>query len=115
VNPKDLFHDPTVEWISVGPICERSEKTPNAPNQICLAQEAILQGLALQFHSDRLRPQHESRKIHFPPVRGGVGTVVEAQLALVAEIRDTSQVRGSELFRFPVHRLLVETAEEIIE
>lgn len=48
-------------------------------------------------------------------MRRSIGAVVEAELALVAEIGDASQVRGAKLFRFPIYGIPVETAEEIVE
>jgi hypothetical protein len=48
-------------------------------------------------------------------MRRCVRTVVKAQLALVAEIRDASQVSGTQPIRFPVDRFLVETIEEIFK
>jgi len=48
-------------------------------------------------------------------MRRGVGTVIETELALVAEVGDASEVCGVELLRFSIDRVSVEAHEKIAE
>ncbi|MCZ6624707.1 MAG: hypothetical protein O7B35_10835 [Deltaproteobacteria bacterium] len=41
--------------------------------------------------------------------------MIKAQLALIAEVGNASQVPGTELFGLPIYRLFVETVKEVIE
>jgi hypothetical protein len=41
--------------------------------------------------------------------------MIKAELALIAEVGDASQIRWSQLGRLPIYRFVVETNKEIIE
>jgi len=41
--------------------------------------------------------------------------VIEAEFALVAEIRDAPEIAGAEFLRVPIYRLLIEANKQIVE
>src|SRR4026209_406914 len=97
------------------PIPTRGGGAADAPAQVGVSEEAILQGHALRPGVRGARPQHQARKVHRPAVRRGVRAVVEAELALVAEVDDLLDVGRGELLHVAVHRVHVQAIEHHLE
>ena len=69
-----------------GRIGERRDPGHHAAHQVSGAEEALAERDAVLLRPDHLRPQHQLGEIHRELVGRNVGTLGEAELALVAEL-----------------------------
>jgi len=115
VDAHDGLHQRAL-WRQRGrPVGYGRGQAPEAPDQLGVSEEAILERYTLLPGFGRARAEHEPRKVDLPAVRRRVRAVVVAELALVAEVYDLLDVLGRELLDVPVHRVDVEAVEQHLE
>jgi hypothetical protein len=89
----------------VGPVGQRRGGRAERSQRVRAAQPSVLPAHAFSRRPRRLGPQHQAREIDVEAVRRGVGAVVEAQLALPAEVDDAPVVGGGDLRDVPLRRV----------
>jgi hypothetical protein len=115
VDAQQRLHERAVHGQLVHPVRQRRAQPPEPADEVGAAQEAVLQTHAGLTRLRRARPQHQPGKVDFPAVRRRVRTVVEAELALIAEIDDFLDVRRRQLVHVAVDRLDVHPVEQHLE
>ena len=115
VYAHDRLHERALWGKRGGPVGEGRGHAAQLSHQLRIAEEAVLEGHSPGPRFRRARAQHQSREVHLPAVRRGVGTVVVAELALVAEIHHLFHVPGGKLLHIAVHRVEIEPVEQHLE
>jgi hypothetical protein len=115
VDASDHLEEGAMHRDLVHPVGQGRGEASELADEIRVPEEAVLAGDTVLPGLRGTRAQHEARKIHLPAVRRRVRAVVEAELALVAEVDDLLQVGPGQPVRLPVHRLHVEPVEHDLE
>jgi hypothetical protein len=97
------------------PVGERRGEAAHPPDQVGVAEKAILEADAVDASLGRSRAEHEAWKVDLPAMRWRVWTVVIAELALIAEVDDRLQVGGREFVDVAVDGLGVDPIEHDLE
>src|SRR3990172_2314946 len=115
MNAGDRLQKRAVDRQLIRPVREGRAETSHLAHEVRVSQHAILKTDPVRLRFRVSAPQHESRKINRPPVRGRVWAVVVAELALVAEIHRALEISIPELLGVAVDRFLIERREQIVE
>src|SRR5262245_56288745 len=109
------LHERAMHAELVHPVGQRRNETPQAADQVDVAEQAVLKRHAVAPRLRGAGPEHETREIYLPAVGRRVRTVIEAKLALIAEVDDFLHVGALQLVDIAVDRLDVHPVEEHLE
>jgi hypothetical protein len=115
VDPDHGLHQRAVRAELVHPVRQRRGEAPELSDEVGVPEHPILEAHAGRPRVRRARPQHEPWKIDRPPMRGRIGAMVEAELALVAEVDDFLDVSMRQLLDIAVHAVDVDSIEHDFE
>jgi hypothetical protein len=113
LDPERLLEERPPRRGGVGPVREGGRGRRQRAQRVRAAQPPVLPAHAFRRRPRRLGPQHQPREVHVEAVRRRVGAVVEAQLALPAEVDDPPVVGARHLRDVPLVR--VDPVEHEIE
>src|SRR5438093_3913628 len=115
MDARDRLHERAMRAQLVHPVRQRGAEAPEPADQVRVAEQAVLQRDAAPPRLGRAGSEHEAREVDLPPVGRRVRTVIEAELALIAEIDDFLYVRRRQLLHVAVDRLDVYPVEQHLE
>src|SRR5262249_20228403 len=115
VDARDRLHESAVYRELVHPVGERRGERPELADEVGVAEHPVLEAEAGLARVGGPGPQHQPRKVDLPAVRGRVRAVIEAELALIAEIDHFLDVGRRQLVDVAVDRLHVHAIEQHLE
>jgi len=115
VDARDRLHEGAVHRELVHPVGERRGARAELADEVGVAEHPVLEADAGLSRLSGPGPQHQPRKVDLPPVRGRVRAVIEAELALIAEVDHFLDVGRRQLVDVAVDRLDVDPIEQHLE
>src|SRR4029453_1708012 len=115
VDADDGLHEGTMHAELVHPVGQRGGEAAELADEVGVAEHPILQADPGLARLRGARAQHQPRKVDLPPVRRRVRTVIETELALIAEIDHFLDVAGRQFVDVAVARLDVHPIEQHLE
>ncbi len=115
VDAYDGLHEGSVHAQLVHPVRQGRGEASELADEVRVTEHPVLKADAALTRLGGPGSQHQPRKVDLPPVRRRVRAVVEAELALVAEIDHFLDVARRKLVDVAVDRLDVHAVEEHLE